>query len=175
MKVVVINGSARKGNTLCAINAFIEGAKDNNEIEIIEAHTLNLKACMGCDACANSKGCVALDDTNETVDKIVNADMILFASPVYWWGITGQMKLLIDKCYSKGNFLRGKKIGVIAIGADALTGIQYELIRKQFECIAAYLSWEILFNKSYSAGEKNDLAKQEKAIAELKKLGESIN
>lgn len=174
MKIVVINGSARKGNTLCAINAFVEGAKDNNEIEIIEAHKLNLKACMGCDACANSKGCVAQDDTNETVDKIVAADMILFASPVYWWGITGQMKLLIDKCYSKGNFLRKKKIGVIAIGEDAITGIQYELIRKQFECMAAYLSWDILFSKSYSAGAKDDLASQEKSIAELKELGKTI-
>ena len=48
MKIVIINGSARKGNTLTAINAFIKGASEKNEIEIIEPDKLNIAPCKGC-------------------------------------------------------------------------------------------------------------------------------
>ena len=85
MKIIVINGSARKGNTLTAINAFVKGAGEKNEIEIIAPDKLNISPCMGCGVCQCHKGCVAKDDTNPTIDKIAAADMILFATPVYWW------------------------------------------------------------------------------------------
>ena len=92
MKIVIINGSARKGNTLTAINAFIKGASEKNEIEIIEPDKLNIAPCRGCGVCQCSKGCVDKDDTNSTIDKIAAADMILFATPVYWWGMSAQLK-----------------------------------------------------------------------------------
>ena len=88
MKVIIINGSARKGNTLTAIEAFVKGASEKNEIEIIEPDKLNIAPCKGCGACQCSKGCVDKDDTNPTIDKIAAADMILFATPVYWWGMS---------------------------------------------------------------------------------------
>ena len=94
MKIVIINGSARKGNTLTAINAFIKGASKKNEIEIIEPDKLNIAPCKGCGVCQCSKGCVDKDDTNPTIDKIAATDMILFATPVYWWGMSAQLKLL---------------------------------------------------------------------------------
>ena len=58
MKIVIINGSAREGNTLTAINAFIKGALEKNEIEIIEPDKLNIAPCKGCGVCQCSKGCV---------------------------------------------------------------------------------------------------------------------
>ena len=86
MKIVIINGSARKGNTLTAINAFIKGASGKNEIEVIQPDKLDISPCKGCGVCQCNKGCVDQDDTNPTIDKIVAADMILFTTPVYWWG-----------------------------------------------------------------------------------------
>ena len=83
MKIVIINGSARKGNTLAAINAFIKGASEKNKIEIIEPDKLNIAPCKGCGVCQCSKGCIDKDDTNSTIDKIAAADMTLFATPVY--------------------------------------------------------------------------------------------
>ena len=56
MKIVIINGSARKGNTLTALNAFIKGASEKNEIEIIEPDKLNIAPCKGCGVCQCSKG-----------------------------------------------------------------------------------------------------------------------
>ena len=92
MKVIIINGSARKGNTLTAIEAFVKGASEKNEIEIIEPDKLNIAPCKGCGVCQCSKGCVDKDDTNPTIDKIAAADMILFATPVYWWGMSAQFQ-----------------------------------------------------------------------------------
>ena len=120
------------------------------------------------------KGCIDQDDTNATIDKLAATDMILFATPVYWWGITAQMKLVLDKCYCRGMQLKEKKVGAIVIGGAPTDGIQYELIRKQFECMAQYLSWDMMFHKSYSASATDELAKNEAAIKELEQLGASV-
>ena len=140
MKVIIINGSARKGNTLTAIEAFVKGASEKNEIEIIEPDKLNIAPCKGCGACQCSKGCVDKDDTNPTIDKIAAADMILFATPVYWWGMSAQ----------------------------------YELIDKQFDCMAKYLSWDLLFQKSYYATAKDELSKNQDAMKELEDIGKDL-
>ena len=174
MKIVVINGSARKGNTQTTIAAFAKGASDRHEVEVIAADKLQIAPCKGCGACECYKGCIDKDDTNVTIDKLAEADMILFATPVYWWGITAQMKLVIDKCYCRGMQLKEKKVGAIVIGGAPTDGIQYELIRKQFECMAQYLSWDMVFHKSYSANATDELAKNEAAIKELEQLGASV-
>lgn len=174
MKIVIINGSARKGNTQAAIDAFVRGAQAKNEIEIIEPDKLQIAPCKGCGTCGCQNGCVDADDTNPTIDKIAAADMILFTSPVYWWGISAQVKLVIDKCYCRGALLKGKKAGLIVVGGSPVDSIQYELIRKQFDCIADYLAWDMLFQKSYYANEADDLAKDTDAMKELEELGKNL-
>ena len=174
MKIVIINGSARKGNTLTAINAFIKGAAEKNEIEVIAPDKLHISPCKGCGACQCHKGCVDQDDTNPTIDKLVEADMILFATPVYWWGMTAQLKQVIDKCYCLGLQLKEKKIGLIVVGGSPLDNIQYELICKQFDCMASYLSWDMLFQKCYYANARDELAKDVDAIQKLENLGKNV-
>lgn len=174
MKIMVLNGSPRNGNTVTAVNAFAEGAKAKHEVEIVDTYKLDIGPCMGCGACECYKGCVADDDTNMIIDKLAAADMIVFASPVYWWGITAQMKLVIDKCYCRGTMLGGKKAGVIIVGGSPVDNEQYALIRGQFGCISGYLGWDIVFHKDYSATETDDLAKDAEALAELKAEGEKL-
>ena len=147
MKIAIINGSARKGNTLTAINSFIKGASEGNEIE---------------------------DDTNPTIDKVAAADMILFATPVYWWGITAQIKQVIDKCYCRGMQMKEKKVGIIVIGGAPAGDKQYDLIKSQFDCIADYLAWDVLFYKPYSANGKDELAKDIEAMKEFEMLGKAL-
>lgn len=170
MKILVLNGSPRKGNTVTAVTAFAEATQINNEVEVVDAYSLKIGPCMGCDACGCTNGCVATDDTNMIIDKMVAADMIVFASPVYWWGITAQLKLVIDKAYCKGAHLQNKKVGIIIIGGASVDSEQYKLIRGQFGCIAEYLNWDILFHRDYSASARDDLAKNTKAIEELKNI-----
>ena len=150
MKIVIINGSARKGNTLTAIHAFMKGAAEKNEIEIIAPDKLKIAPCKGCGVCQCYKGCVDQDDTNPTIKQI------------------------IDKCYCRGMQLKEKKIGVIVVGGSPTDNIQYELIRKQFECMASYLSWDVLFQKSYYANGKDELVKNVEAMEELENIGKEI-
>ena len=105
MKILVLNGSPRKGNTLTAINSFVKGVSCEHEVEVVDTYKLDVSPCTGCRACQCYKGCVAKDDSNMIVDKIVDADLLVFATPVYWWGITAQLKMVIDKCYCKGAYL----------------------------------------------------------------------
>ena len=171
MNILVLNGSPRKGNTYTAINTFVEAAKERNEIEVVNTYDLKVSPCMACGTCKMQDGCVKDDDSNLIVNKMVKADMILFATPVYWWGITAQMKLVIDKAYCKGSSLLNKKIGLIVIGADSTESEQYALIGGQFKCIAQYLNWEILFHLNYSAAEKDDLKNNPDALEEIRMQG----
>ena len=103
MKIVIINGSARRGNTLTAIDAFVKGASEKNEIEIIQPDRLHIAPCKGCGACQCYKGCIDQDDTNPTIDKITAADVILFATPVYWWGMSaGVVDVVCSKSLPEG-------------------------------------------------------------------------
>ena len=174
MKIVIINGSARRGNTLTAIDAFIKGASEKNEIEIIQPDRLHIAPCKGCGVCQCYKGCIDQDDTNPTIDKITAADVILFATPVYWWGMSAQLKLIIDKCYCRGLKLKNKKVGTIVVGGSPVDRIQYELIDKQFDCMAKYLSWDMLFQKSYYATGRDELAKNKDSIKELENIGKNL-
>lgn len=173
MKIEIVNGSPRKGNTVAAISAFVNGLK-GHEVEIIDADKANISPCKGCGACECYKGCVAQDDSNVLIDKLVAADMIVFASPVYWWGVTAQIKTVIDKCYCKGAHLKGKKIGLIIVGGASTDNVQYDLIGKQFECIAQYLNWDIVFYNKYSASAADALAADADAMRSLEELAAQI-
>lgn len=174
MKILVLNGSPRKGNTVTAINAFAEGVGANHEVEVVDTYKLSVGPCMGCGACQCTNGCIAKDDTNPLMDKVVAADMIVFAAPVYWWGMSAQMKLVVDKFYCRAAKLKGKKVGTIIVGGSPTDAIQYELIGKQFKCISEYLGWDLLFQKDFAANDKDDLAKCEAALNELKALGANL-
>lgn len=174
MKILVLNGSPRKGNSKAAIDAFVEGASANNDVEVLDTYKVKVGPCMGCGACECHKGCVAQDDTNTVIDKLVAADVIVFATPVYWWGITAQMKMVVDKIYCRAGLMKGKRIGVIVIGGSPVGSEQYELIQRQFGCIASYLEWNTLFHKDYAASATDDLVKNAEAMSELKAAGAAI-
>lgn len=174
MKIVILNGSPRKGNTVTAINSLIEGINGKHEVEVIDTYKVNVGPCMACGVCQMQNGCVAKDDTNMVIDKLAAADMLVFATPVYWWGITAQIKLVLDKLYCRGLKFKGKKAGVIAVGGSPVDSEQYKLIRGQFKCIADYLEWDMVFHKDYYATDKDDLAKDMAALEELKATGAAI-
>ena len=140
------------------------------------AIVVDTEKCKGCGVCQCHKGCVDQDDTNPTINKLVEADMILFATPVYWWGVTAQLKLAIDKLYARCNLLQGqkKKIGVIAIGEDELEGPQYRIIEDTFRCIADYLGWDMVFYEPVSAGEKDDLANRPDDLKKIAMLADKV-
>ena len=180
MKVLIFNGSPRKGNTLTAIKAIQKGIESRAdaadiEVNVIETEGKNIIPCKACNACGSMSRCIFADDSPEINEAVEAADVLIFATPVYWWGVTAQLKLVIDKFYARASKLKGgKKIGTVVIGEAELDDAEYEIIQKQFACIADYLEWEVAFAKSISADKPKDLATDEETLAELEAFGAKL-
>jgi multimeric flavodoxin WrbA len=101
-KVLVIPTSMRKGgNSDMLANEFARGAKDaGNEVEVISLVGKELAFCKGCLACQKIGKCVISDDAIKIVDKMLTADVIAFATPIYYYEMCGQLKTLLDRANS---------------------------------------------------------------------------
>ena len=99
-KIVIVSASPRKnGNSEVLANEFMRGAFENgNEIEMIKIREMNLQFCRGCFACLKTHKCVVKDDFTQRILKLLcEADVIVFATPVYYYAVSGQLKTFIDR------------------------------------------------------------------------------
>ena len=171
------NGSPRKGNTMHALNALKEGLAQIPDTEVTEiiCHDKTIVPCKACNACGSMSRCIFADDSPEINAAVEAADAVVFATPVYYWGMTAQMKLVVDKFYARDSKLKGaKKAGSIVIGEAQLDDPEYEIIGRQIACISEYMGWEMAFERSYSADKPKDLAENEAALAEIRGLAQLL-
>lgn len=120
-KVVVLSGSPRKGgNSDLLCDQFIIGAKEaGNQAEKICFRDKNINYCIACDACRKNGGnCIHKDDMAEILDKLIAADVIVMATPVYFYTMDAQMKTLIDRTYSRYTEISNKEMYFIVAAAD---------------------------------------------------------
>lgn len=98
-KVVVISTSLRPGSNSNALaEQFAEGAKTaGNEVEFISLRGKEIKFCIGCMSCQKTGACVLKDDVPAIMDKVLDADVVCWATPIYYYEMSGQMKTLIDR------------------------------------------------------------------------------
>lgn len=97
--VLIISTSLRKtSNSHLLAEAFAKGAKaSGNDVEIVTLHGKDLKFCIGCLSCVKTGKCVIKDDAPELVGKMHDADVLVFATPIYYYEMSGQMKTLLDR------------------------------------------------------------------------------
>ena len=103
MKNILIISTSLRNNSNSYILAykFMEGAKEaGNNVELISLQNKNISFCKGCFACQKLGKCIIKDDANQIVEKMLNADVICWATPVYYYSVSGQMKTLIDRANS---------------------------------------------------------------------------
>lgn len=98
-KVLVISTSPRKGgNSETLADEFVRGAREaGNDVEKVTLYDKNIRFCKGCLACQNTQRCVIHDDADTIVQNMLTADVIVFATPIYYYGMCGQMKTLLDR------------------------------------------------------------------------------
>lgn len=142
-RIVVLAGSVRKGgNTDMLVNEFVRGAGQNdNEIDIISVADHKVNPCTGCDYCFKSEGgrCVQKDDMEGIYEKLKEADIIIIASPIYFYGISAQLKAVVDRLHTpmRDDF-KAKALGLILVGGAVLDDLfdpvimQYDMIRRFF-------------------------------------------
>lgn len=118
--VLIISASPRKGgNSDILCDRFALGAKEaGNNVEKIFLPSKNVGYCRGCGVCNTTHKCVQSDDMVEILDKMVNADVIVLATPVYFYSLDAQMKTLIDRTVPRYTEIRNKDFYFIMTAAD---------------------------------------------------------
>jgi len=120
-KVLIISASPRKhGNSDLLCDQFMAGAKDvGNSVEKIRVQEKNINFCLGCMACQNNGGkCIQNDDMAGILEKMTAADVLVMATPVYFYTMNAQMKILIDRTHPKYPDFGTKDIYFIVSAAD---------------------------------------------------------
>ena len=119
--ILVLSGSFRKGgnsDTLC--DEFIRGAKEaGHSIEKININDYHINFCRGCGVCNTTHKCVQKDDMEKILHKMVKADIIVMATPVYFYNMNGQMKTLIDRTVPLYESISNKGFYFILAAADS--------------------------------------------------------
>ena len=125
-KIVIVKGSPRKkGNSSILAESLARGAKDSDaEVEEFILQNMNIKPCNACDACIKKpeKGCIINDDMQKIYPLLRSADSIVITSPIYWFNMSAQTKIFIDRLYGliepRKHALRKKRIGIILTYGD---------------------------------------------------------
>lgn len=165
--ILILNGAPRKnGATSSLIKAFTEGAASSgNEVREAYIHGMDVKTCLGCDACMKTHaGCVQKD---EGMTKIYSdlewCDTIVFASPVHFGYMTAQLKAVIDRMWAWFNLPDhfGAKRRMVLI--STARGTDYSMVLDQYGIYSKFMGWEDL-GRILGAGKET----------EAKALGASI-
>ena len=120
--VLAISSTLRKnGNSEILAREFLRGAQESgHNVEFITLQNKDIKFCKGCMACQKMGSCVIKDDSNEIVEKMKNADVIVFATPIYYYEMSGQLKTLLDRANCLYDFdYKFRDIYFIATAADS--------------------------------------------------------
>ena len=175
--IVVLSGSPRKdGNTVRLAEAFIEGAEAaGKEIFLFRVAGLQIGGCRGCGHCFKHQGvCIQNDDMPPILDALRKADALVLASPVYYWSVTAQLKLAIDRFYALLQVgMSVQRAALLMTCGDPSKSAAASSI-SMFRQICTYLKWEeagiIIAPGLHTPGEIEGRAELEQA----KRLGESM-
>ena len=146
MKVAAFMGSPRKnGNTARLLKEFLKGTSEIPGVTIdeISLREKKIAGCIGCEGCKVQNSCVVKDDMQDLYPIIKEADVLVFAMPVYWWSMPGKMKSFVDRFYGlKKEELRGKRVYLLMTYGSALPNSGPELIERTFRDICEYVELE---------------------------------
>ena len=177
MKVVALNGSPRKGgNTEICLKLIEEELnKQGIEMEIIQVGN-KPKPCMACYNCLDtgSGHCVIDDEVNEWIDKMVEADGIILASPVYYGGIAGGMKCFLDRAFlSAGNKLH-HKVGAAVVTLRRSGGLEtYQQLNAYMNTMEMVIATSDYWQAAHGL-DKGEVKEDTEGVEVMQKLGRNM-
>jgi multimeric flavodoxin WrbA len=183
MNVLALQGSPRReGNTAALLNAFLEGLRESgkHKIDEVRLHERDIHPCRNCDACRRMEDryCVIDDDMQSLFAPFIEAQMLVLASPIYWWSTTAQLKLFVDRLYglnpeSHPEFFEGKKLVLVLTYFDPDPNSGAEITLSMFREIARYTGMTIAGILRYSSG-KRHVREAPQALTEARSLGQRL-
>ncbi|MBY9001920.1 MAG: flavodoxin family protein [Candidatus Heimdallarchaeota archaeon] len=182
-KVLIFNGSPRKkGNTATLVAEFTKTLQETDtEFEVFNLHQMEIKPCQFCNWCVNNNAlsCVQTDDMNELYPKLLESEKIVLASPIYWFTISAQLKLFIDRLYAlhgeNGYAFKKKKVGYILVYGDSNSeGSGVNNAIGTLKDIANYMQNEIVGTVHGSAYKIGDAEKNKQLLNDVYELGKKF-
>ena len=176
-RVLILSGSPRiGGNSDILCDEFMKGAiESGNQVEKINVSKKKIDYCKACYYCQTHNGeCVIKDDMTEILQKIIDADVLVLASPVYFYSIDAQLKALIDRTVARWTEVKNKEFYYIATCADGKEGLDrtIECFRGYADCVNGAKECGIIYGHSvYQKGEIKDKPQMKEAY----EMGKSIN
>lgn len=177
MKILALIGSPRKkGNTDVLVEQILQGSKTKGHTnEKLYLYGYKISPCVDCRNC--KKGdlvCTVKDGMQEIYPKMEEADVVIFGTPLYFWGPSGKMKLLMDRMrpFGASGRLKGKKAVVVVPAADGskACGPLLDMFRLTFD----YLGVEFIGNILAEAFEKGEIGQNQEAMKEAYDFGASL-
>ena len=182
-KIVILNGSPRaNGNTKALIQAFMKGAEAaGNETICFDLQKMNIHGCLGCTKGGKNPDspCVQKDDMEKIYPAYRAADAVVLASPMYYWGISGQLKCAFDRFFAVAeidpHYENPKKDCVLLMAAEGDTESNFAPVKAFYEGLVSHLGW----NNSgivYAGGnmETGDIYNHPEQLEQAEQLGLSI-
>lgn len=175
--VLIISASPRKGgnsDTLC--DEFMKGAiETGNQVDKIRLAELDIAYCSACYACKTKGHCVKQDDMEQVIAKMRNADVIVLATPVYFYTMCAQMKTMIDRTLggAQQTGLESKEFYLIATAADGKAAMERTVdgLRGYLECLPGAKEMGVIYGAG--AWQLGDILKNP-AMQEAYQMGKNI-
>jgi multimeric flavodoxin WrbA len=179
--VLILKGSPRRnGNSAALADRAAEGAREAGAVvEETLLDRMKIRPCNACDQCRKKGGCVIQDDMQALYPKLLAADAILIATPVYYFTMSAQVKACIDRWYALegtgGNAIKGKQVGILMSygDSDLQTSGGINAVRT-FESIFGYIGCEIVGMVHGSASDPGDIQGQSAVMEQAYALGKQI-
>lgn len=143
MKIVVLQGSPNAtGSTAILAEEFAGGARGaGHDVSIVNVASLDIAPCTGCVACGYGGPCALYDDFDSLREDILAADMLVFATPLYYYGMTAQLKAVVDRFCSANPSISGKRLKsallTVAWNADSWT---FDALESHYDTLVRYLN-----------------------------------
>ena len=170
MKILVLSGSPRMtGNTAAFVKAFTEGAESSgNTVDVKVLSTMKYGPCVACDTCRKSaeRKCVQRDDLAPVIDALPGYDALVFASPVYYWGFSGQMQAAVSRFYQYGPIPVKKCAMLLSSGSPDV----YDALFAQYKSMLGYFKAEDLGIMTFCGGDQ----KTAENLAKIREFGASL-
>lgn len=142
MKITILNGSPRMGgNTEIMADVFMEEAKKKgHDVTKLNVGQMDVIGCMACESCfANDGLCVIEDDMQDIIKVLDDTDLVVLASPIYWFDITSQLKAVIDRLYARA--IKGFHISESILLLDAMSDGVFNAAITQYKDMTDYVHW----------------------------------
>lgn len=184
MKILALLGSPRKGgNTDLLLEEYIKGIKEAGKPTEITKVYLNSKSIHGCNACEACRSttigqCVIKDDMQELYPLFREANMVIYATPIYWWSVSAQLKAFMDRCYALGQVegsFTGKKAALLMTYGGELPNSGPELVKTAFEDICEYKEMKLVHVYSVCTDDYMPVAENTKALGDVYRMGSEVN